>query len=140
MSTTKKGYELAAKLLPLIGQTPAIVETCSLICRHAVTLHHLNEDDCNGHPANANPNVPADSLAKLQERWEARVEAGQERTLRRLCQLVELLPEPEIDGERGSWRFEPESDPRGCSVILVIGLDWASGDSWGDRNGICIPR
>jgi hypothetical protein len=138
MSTTKKGDELAGKLLPYIGMTEGIRETCAKICRHAATLHRLNEDECNGHPAqDGRSGLSWETIDKLQAKWEQRVEAGQERAERLLEGLVRDLPDGEVDGVRFAWKLQAETDPRGCTVILGS-LD-VHGDSWGDRNGICVP-
>jgi len=141
MTTTHKGDELAGKLLPYIGMTTDIRETCARICRHAATLHRLNEDECNGHPyQDGRSGLPWDQVDKLQARWEARVERGQERALKHLEHLVAMLPAPS-DPETGlhdaPWKLDAETDPRGCSVI--VGPEFIRGDSWGDRNGICVP-
>lgn len=130
-TTTRKGDELALKLAPVIGTTRDIRATCALLCRHAATLHRLAEDDCNGHPANGNPTIPAATVSKLQAQWEARVERGQDAARRRMHELVGRLPD--------RWRLEAESDPRGCSVIVYCGDDEFRGDSWGDSRGVCIP-
>jgi hypothetical protein len=135
---TRKGYELAAKLAPAIGYTNGIAETCSLICRSAVTLHRLNEESCNGHPAMSNPNTTDWArAAKLQERWETRVDAQTETVTKHLEALVWSLPE--VD-DFGHWTLRAEEDPRGCSLVVAPNGSDLRGDSWGDSNGFCIPR
>ena len=131
---TKKGYELAAKLAPAIGYTDAVVDLCSAIARNAATLHRLNEEGCNGHPANADGRLPIATVQRLQARWEERVDRQTEATLKRLDSLVRDLPETDA----GPWRLKAEEDPRGCSVILAPADGIIHGDSWGG-NGVCIP-
>lgn len=136
MTTTKKGDELASKLNPAIGTTTAIRETCARICRNAATLHRLNEDACNGHPAqDGRSGLAWATVDKLQAKWEARVDRDTERTLARLESLVADLPHTDV----GPFKLDAESDPRGCSVIIAPEGAGIRGDSWGDRNGVCVP-
>ena len=133
--STTKGRELALKLAPAIGNTNAIQVTCSRICRAAATLHRLNEEACNGHPANADGQLPIETVTRLQSVWEARVESQTARTLYRLEGLVGSLPHIGV----GPWTLKAEEDPRGCSAIVAPGDDIVRGDSWGDRNAVTIP-
>ena len=133
---TDKGRELAEKLYPAIGYTREIAGTCSLICRSAVTLHHLAEAACNGHPANGDPYIPAARASELQAEFEVWVERRQEQVERRLDSLVRDLPETDA----GPWKFKPEQDPRGCSAIAAPADGIINGDSWGDHNAVTIPR
>lgn len=136
-SITKKGYELAAKLAPALGYTNMITETCSLICRSAVTLHRLNEESCNGHPCQQSPYIDSATASKLQDRWDARIDRETDRVTLHLEALVWSLPE--VD-DLGHFGFSAETDPRGCSLIIAPEGSGIRGDSWGDSNGICIPR
>lgn len=136
--STYKGRTLARKLAPAIGYTSGIDETCSKICRAAATLHRLNEEACNGHPLqSANSSDPAfwARVDRLQEKWEERVDRQTEQVLRRLDSLVRDLPETDM----GPWKLVPEEDPRGCSVIVAPEGVEVRSDSWGERNGVCIP-
>lgn len=136
MTTTKKGLELARKLAPAIGYTSAIDETCSRICRAAATLQRLAEDACNGHPAqDGRSGLPWETVDKLQTRWDKRVERETERWERLFDSYVRDLPET----DQGPFKADPVSDPRGCSLIIVPEGCGIHGDSWGDRNGVCVP-
>ncbi len=123
MTTTKKGYELAELLAPAIGYTHAISETCSLICRAAATLHRLNEEECNGHPAQAMAHAQSDwtRIDKLQEKWDERIELESARVTKRLDSLVRDLPIPSDTngGLGGSWKLALHGDPRGCAVEII---------------------
>jgi hypothetical protein len=133
---TKKGLELARKLAPAIGYTNQIDETCSKLCRAATTLHRLNEEDCNGHPLQGTYTGNNWALVdKLQAKWEERVERQTARVLERMAWLVDFLPQP----DNGKWKLVPESDPRGCSVIVAPEGVEVRRDSWGESNGVCIP-
>lgn len=136
MTTTRKGDELAWKLVDAIGATYGIRETCARICRAATSLHRINEDECNGHPANSDPFMPIERVTKLQERWEARCERDSARYLRLLDSAVRDLPETDL----GPWKLVAEEDPRGCSVIVAPEGVKVAADSWGEHNGVCIPR
>lgn len=151
MATTKKGMELARKLAPAIGYTSAIDETCSRICRTAATLHRLNEEECNG-PGWMNYSdqnigrlyraegdseafrAARDKHSARMEKWQTDLESQHDRVLNRLDSLVRDLP----DTDAGPWKLDAESDPRGCSVIISPDSEFR-GDSWGDRNGVCVP-
>ena len=152
MTTTKKGYALAAKLSPAIGYTEQIAETCSRICRTAATLHRLNEETCNGPwwMDNSDQNIgrlyrdqgDSETFRAARNRhsermtqWESDLDAKHDSALRRLDSLVRDLPETDA----GPWKLDAETDPRGCSVIIAPADGIVSGDSWGDRNGVCVP-
>ena len=135
MTGTTKGRELALMLAPAIGTNPAIRATCSKICRHAATLHRLNEEACNGHPANADGRLPIETVTRLQDRWEERVDRETERTEKRLAALVLELPWTTA----GPWIFETQRDPRGRATIAAPADGIISGNSWGNRNAVCIP-
>lgn len=154
---TRKGDNLADKLNPYVGTTHEIRVTCALICRYATKLHRLAEEACNGpwwmdgsdrflgqvyRSEGASDRFKAEQAkhsAKM-DRWQKEIDAAQETTEARMTWLVEFLPAPtdpetQITGE--AWTLNAESDPRGCSVIE--GPSFVNGDSWGNRNGVCIP-
>ena len=119
MKTTKNGSKLAASLNPVIGSTPAISHTCSLICRLAPTYARIQEAWCNG--------VEESQEAALRER-EAELE-------RRIADLVANLPHT----EEGPIRVGFTGDPRGATIKLVLpGSLERYHDDWG-RVGICVP-
>jgi hypothetical protein len=147
---TRKGEELAAKLASAIGYTEAISATCARICRHAATLHRLNEEDCNGpywmdasdraigalyraEGASERHQAAVKAHSKRLERWSADLEHRIHATLKHLDSAVRDLP----DTDEGPWKLDAESDPRGCSVIIHPSPE-VRGDSWG-QNGWCIP-
>lgn len=131
---TKKGRELAAKLAQhgvFDGRkhSPSdITEACSLIARHATSLHHVYEAVCNGHPAMSNPHIPTDRAAKLQERFEAWCDKREKQLETRIAELAKSLP-----GIKGV-RFQ--GDPRGRPVHLVTKN--GRGDSWGEPGAIVV--
>ncbi len=143
MATTYNGDALAGKLNPAIGTTREIRETCARICRAAATLHRLNEEACNGHPAQSGTSGLAwERVDQLQAAWDVRVEAQTEQVIRRLESLVADLPHTDL----GPFKLQAEEDPRGCSLIIVPDGCGISGDSFlrletrsGERNGVCIP-
>ena len=114
---TNKGRELATLLLPMIGYTSEIAETCSLIARHAATHARLSEDACNGHPLQgANPPVPIERMNKLQDAWDMRVEKQTEYTEARIIALVDSLPATDT----GKLQVSFDGDPRGCTVKISL--------------------
>ena len=148
---THKGDVLADKLNPYIGTTHEIRVTCALICRYSAKLHRLAEEGCNGpwwmdssdrHIGDLYRRegdseafrVARDKHSVKLDRWQTEIDALQESTEARMRWLVEFLP----SYEGTEWRLQAEDDPRGCSVI--IGNEDVRGDSWGDRNGICVPN
>lgn len=154
---TRKGDILADKLNPYIGTTHEIRVTCALICRYATKLHRLAEEGCNGPWWNDNESRYLGTLYRSEgasdrfkseqakhsakmDRWQTEIDALQETTEARMRWLVEFLPQP-TDPETlqlgHAWTLDAENDPRGCSVIN--GPAFVHGDSWGDRNGVCVP-
>jgi hypothetical protein len=113
---TKKGRELAEKLGPSIGISGEIVQTCSLICRHATTHNRLQVIHCNR------------GLSKAEERKEEQIEA-------RIKALVEELPH--VDGKPIVPKFG--GDPRGFTVKLV--MPDGRYDTWGGaEDGFGVPQ
>ena len=110
---TLNGYKLAHALLPSIGQTPAIVATCSLLCRAARTYGRLQVTACN---------------RELTERERKRDESAAERINELVLQL------PLVDGQ--FIKADLNGDPRGATVKLI--LPDGRFDDWGGE-GICVP-
>lgn len=136
---TNKGRELGRKLhnvsldaynMGLLADryNPDDCARCSLIARHAVTLHRLYEDECNGHPSMGDPHCPIERAQKLQAKWEARTERETARLEKRIKELANGLPN--IAG------VEFNGDPRGAPVRLIT--QDGSGDSWADPRGWCV--
>ena len=100
MTTTKKGDALADALLPLIGQTTEIRETCAKIARHAATLNRLNE---------------AETSVEMSDRQQARHDADMKRVERLVNDLVYHLPET----DHGHFKAVHNGDPRGFAVYIV---------------------
>lgn len=109
------GKALADWINQEVGTTAAIRRTCNAMCRAATTYRRYGEDQCNGHPANANPAIPIDIVTALQEQWEQRVDRGQRRIEARMRSLLQDLPEP----DDGRWVIHLEADPRGASSIVA---------------------
>jgi hypothetical protein len=128
-TVTRKGRELAGRLAGEIGYTAKIDETCSRICRSAQALHTLNVAACNG-------DVWLRYSGEEAQREDAKMEARREALAAHLDHLVGLLPETTL----GPFTVKPEQDPRGCTVILAPEGSRLPFDSWGHRNGICVPR
>lgn len=112
---TKKGRELASLLNPSMGTTHEILETCSLICRHAATIARLAEKDCN------------EGLTPAELRRD-------ERAMQTIRALVMDLPH--VFGER--IRVEFQGDPRGPTVKLII--PDGRGESWFGDSYINVPQ
>jgi hypothetical protein len=122
---TVRGRKLARKLNPAIGTTYAIEETCSLIARHAVTHHHLQEALCNGF---------RDYRGNWDEKASARAEKQDAQLEARITRLVENLPHT----DEGAITVKFGGDPRGCTVKLVMPGELAKlHDDWG-QEGICV--
>lgn len=129
---TMKGRELAGKLMPSMDITPAILKTCSLICKAATSYKRIQEAKCNGHPACSDPRLPIETVTRLQaehEAWCDRREAQLERVLQR---HVDSLPL--VDGLAVGLVFQ--GDPRGATVKLR--MPDGRYDDWA-REGICVP-
>lgn len=116
-ATTLAGYRLAEKLNPYMGTTHQIVETCSLIARHAKTYNRIQEIWC------------SDEMSDI--RREA-LEAQEEKLMHRIADLVADLPHADeeyrdyddIDGWasatiRGPFIVQFDGDPRAYTVRLV---------------------
>ena len=129
---TSKGLKLAQKLAPSIGIPDGIFETCSLICRHAVTYHHLQEASCNGHPAMGDPVISVERANRLQEKYDEWIAKREGQIERRINELVASLPL--VNGE--PIRADFSGDPRGATVKLV--MPDGRYDDWGQR-GLCVP-
>lgn len=126
---THKGDALSQRIYRNSGFASVnTMERLSLIARHAVTLHRLYEDECNGHPAMGNPHIPIDRAGELQNQWDARVQRETKRLEKRIAQLARGLP--------NITTVEFNGDPRGAPVKLVT--KDGSGDSWDDPRGWCV--
>ena len=128
---TNKGRELGRKIdRACYGDAcqDLVDQTCSLIARHAVTLHRLYEDECNGHPQVGNPHLPIETVNKMQARWEERTERETARLEKRIRELAKGLPNVNCVVFNG--------DPRGAPVRLVT--KDGSGDSIADPRGWCV--
>jgi hypothetical protein len=105
---TAKGRQLADNLNPVMGTTTEIQRTCSLIARHATTLHKLSEIECNG---SFDWMQRGETLSDDQWEWVAQ---RRETLEARIRNLVDSLPHTE-DGPI-TVRFN--GDPRGAAVKL----------------------
>lgn len=122
---TNKGRELAIDLNQ--GITREMLETCSLLCRAAKSYKRIQEDECNGHPANSNPHLPQESVGRLQDRWQARCEKRGAQLEAHINKLAGRLPGVKL------VRFN--GDPRACTVQLIMYNGRRTG--WGE--GVCVP-
>lgn len=104
MTTTRKGDKLADALLPVIGQTEAIRETCAKIARHSATLDRLNERECS---------------VEMTDRQQARHDAEVERISNLVRNLVRDLPET----DDGPFTAQIDGDPRGWAVKIIAPSD-----------------
>jgi hypothetical protein len=98
-STTKAGTVLADNIMPVIGRTSAIVETCSLIARHANSYARIQEIWCSV------------ELSEYQQKYYEQRERWLEN---RIMSLVTDLPH----SDDGPWSVEFSGDPRGYTVKL----------------------
>lgn len=98
-TVTKAGTSLADAILPVIGRTHAIMETCSLIARHAKTYARIQEMWCS-----------VEMSDKETAYWELR----EQQLERRITELVDDLPHT----DDGPWDVSFEGDPRGYTVKL----------------------
>lgn len=98
-TATKAGYELADAIMPVIGRTQQIVETCSLIARHAKTYARIQEMWCS---------------VEMTDSQVQHYEEGERQLERRIARLVQDLPH----SDDGPWGVSFEGDPRGYTVKL----------------------
>ena len=110
---TKPGEALAARIARKTGPNGARTwpdhATCSLIARHAVTLQHLGEAECNG-PADTWPSEPIEQRTRRVNRHETWVARRQDQITARLAHLIESL----------GYRAHFQSDPRGSMVAIIV--------------------
>lgn len=120
---TKRGRELQERLdhYAETGTTTEMVEICSLLARHARSLHRVFELQCNGHPAMGDPRIPIKQAHQLQERFEAQLEKRGAQLTKRITDLADRLPH--IKGVSFG------GDPRGCPFVLLT--ENGRGDAWG---------
>lgn len=114
---TARGLELAARLSRRTGEWPD-EQTCSLIARDAVRLHHLAEDDCSGAGTWFGESV--ESFGRRQSRHEARVEKATDEATTRVSARVASL----------GYRVTFQGDPRGAPFAILTD----PGDSLTDVN------
>lgn len=116
MCMTKHGAELAATLTKRNAVEPkTVLETCSLICRHAATIKRLAEAYCNRELSTDEKERDRMCEARIRELVKALIEAG--------CKQVTGV--------------EFQGDPRGATVKLIVNDH--SGDSWGGDDRLCVP-
>lgn len=131
---TKPGNKLAWKLAPMLGYTRNIAEICSLLHRHAVTYHHIQECNCNGHPALDNPNIPIERANQLQEKYQEWLDKREQQLEKRMNHLALNLPHT----DSGPLIIRFSGDPRGACVTLMLPDDIrAYADNW-TRDGIIV--
>ena len=129
-NVTKKGHKLARAYSTFCGAELGLadLEACSLIARHATSLHHVFEAQCNGHPACSSPLLSTATINRLQQDHEAWCEKREQQLKARIAELARSLP-----GIKGV-RFQ--GDPRGCPVHLVT--ENGQGDSWSEPGAIVV--
>ena len=130
---TKSGLELADRIrryVPYDGGEAwlELRENCSLIARHAVSLHRVYEAECNGHPACSSPLLSNETIARLQERHAAWCERRQAQLEARIAKLAARLP--------GITGVKFQGDPRGAPVHLVTAN--GTGVSWSTPRAIVV--
>ena len=145
---TTKGRQLSDKLIPLMGWTSEIGETCSNICRAATTLHRYQEYAANGQTHEWDKFAPRVGgqvdwkwVDERQAQDQEHIDAQIERLERLISRHVESLPQAEDPdtGERFTLQVSTGGDPRGCPVIILLPDELRRySDDWG-RTGICAP-
>jgi len=128
---TKRGRALAQKLAPSIGVSGDILETCSLIARHAVTYQAIQEGYCNGHPAMSDPRISVEAAGRIWERYEKWLDKRERQLEKRITELVHSLPETDA----GPLGVRFGGDPRGA-VVTITSPDGRY-DNWG-RDGFFV--
>lgn len=119
MATTKAGVDLAWKLNPAVGTTPAIIETCSLLVAASRSYDRIQERRCN---------------EAMDDATEAKVDQQETALEAVICGLVGKLPHT----DHGPIGVLFDGDPRGSTVRLVMPPELAHlHDDWG-RSGICV--
>ena len=126
MRITGKGRVLADNAH--VGDNRVVLETCSRICRAAASYLRVQEDVCNGHPANSSPTLPIETVHRLQKAWEKQTNKRNEQLSKLIAKLALTLP--------GAKGVNLGGDPRGCTVEIVF-HDGRS-NNWG-RDAICVP-
>jgi len=115
---TAPGRELADKLLPYLGMTRQILQTCSLIARHGRTHGRLMELQCHR------------ELTPREQSKEAWLED-------RIEHLAGLLPHTDA----GPIVARCSGDPRGYTVKLILPLCLRAYDTWGGpEDGLGVPN
>lgn len=86
------------------------VTVARMLLRNAATHQRLQEESCNGHPAQGNPHIDSKTIGKWQDKWDARIEKQTEQCERRIIGLAKDL----------GAGVEFQGDPRGWTVKLLV--------------------
>lgn len=105
-TATTHGEQLAIRLAFAARREPSqtMIEACSLIERHAHTLHSLHEQLCNGY---------TDYRGQWDERATEKAEQRVEQLEQRITKIVHDLPSP-----TGHYTATFQGDPRGAPVRI----------------------
>lgn len=120
---TKSGRNLAQRINRYLPNTTweernTIRETCSLIHRHAVSYHYIQERYCNGHPIQQSHTASIQLVNRTQERYDRWLNKRENQLTKRISELVTTFS----SAEHGRINVRFQGDPRGRVVILVIPL------------------
>lgn len=101
---TRRGKDLAWKLNPYVGTTNGIMQTCSLIARHAATYNAIQEGWCDNE--RQNNHAPTREWYEAKEAW----------LVARITDLVADLPHT----DDGPFEVRFQGDPRGSTVQIWL--------------------
>ena len=129
MATAKEREEFIAAMVREFPNKSAdsVAQLARLLLRHAKTHGRLAEETYNGHPAQGSPSLPAATINRLQEKWDARIARQEKQVERRMS---------EIAAELGA-KIDFGGDPRGYTVKLI--LPSGHSNTWG-QDGFGIPQ
>ncbi len=126
---TEKGLKLAQQITRKVEPPYELQQVCSLICRHAMSVHRVSEAMCNGHPAMSSPYIDIKTASRLQENHDAWCKKRDEQLTQRIVELAKKIP-----GCKGAI---VGGDPRGAPVKLVMRNRRLHND-WGGE-GLAVP-
>ncbi len=136
---TKAGYELAHRMGDYFKQEGwswfDLVDTCSLLIRHAKTYHRNAEGHCDGMGAAGNPNIPIAQANRMEQEYSDWLDKRDGQIEKRIAELVATLPELKHGGR---LRADFGGDPRGAVVSLILPDGYPEhGDNW-NRDGFAV--
>ena len=115
---SKKGYELAARLSPMVPDITIneLAEICSKICRIAVTLHRIQERQCS---------------EEMSEKEYARLDKQEESLTKVVLSHANKISK--------DIKVIINGDPRGATIKLELPDPWKRLHDCFGNEGVCVP-